>query len=247
MNRLKNRLKKWPFLYGVVRKTWHFFRRVMETRLLGTRLQEWNASRGRGYGAESTDMERWSGQPHRRLLLDQILSYAPFETVLEKGCSAGPNLYLCASALPSARVFGVDLDRSDIETGRKYFQQSGMTNVFLSLGKADRLEQFGDKSVDVVFTDATLMFVGPDKVQGAIREAVRVARKAVIFNEWHHLGNGSFYLYAHWVHNFQQLLAKHVPPDRIKIIKLPEEAWEDANWRRYGYTVKADLTSFGTP
>ena len=60
-----------------------------------------------------------------------------------------------------------------------------ITNVILSVGKADKLSAFVDNSFDILFTDATLLYIAPDKIKEVISEMIRIARKALIFVEQH--------------------------------------------------------------
>lgn len=181
MNSIKSFLRRWPIFYSLLQRVYYSFRRVLELHILGTKLQEWiwSANRGVNEGLESIS------HPHRKLLLDKISSYSPFENILEIGCNAGPNLCLLSKKVPNARIYGIDINSKAIEEGKKHLKEEGMNNVFLSVRRADRLESFGDKSIDVVFTDAVLMYIGPDKIYNVIGEMIRVARKAIIFNEWH--------------------------------------------------------------
>lgn len=102
MANIKSLLKRWPLLYHLLQRIYWGFRRIIETHVLGTRMQEWiwkyrhiyqGSNWAKGY-CESAD------HPHRQLLLERILAYAHLESVLEIGCNTGPNLYLLAQKLP---------------------------------------------------------------------------------------------------------------------------------------------------
>ena len=83
---------------------------------------------------------------------------------MEVGCSAGVNIYVISQAFPGVKLYGIDINKRAIEEGKKQFERMGMSNVFLYTGKADKLKRFDDKSKDVVFTDAILMYIGPEKI-----------------------------------------------------------------------------------
>ena len=181
--------------------------------------------------------------PHRRFLINRILSYLPISSVLEVGCDSGVNLYLLASANPSIKLWGIDINKKVIEEGKDIIKEMGINNVFLSCGRADSLESFGDKSIDVVFTDAVLMYIGPNKIYSVIGEMIRVARKAVVFNEWHISSDEkeSLYYYGHWVYNFYSLISKHVSPDKIQITRIPKEVWGDRGWETFGSLIEVEV------
>lgn len=244
MNSIKSFLRKWPNFYSILQRIYYGFRRFLELHILGTKLQEWiwSANRGKDYVNEGRES---ISHPHRKFLLDKILYYSPFENILEIGCNAGPNLYLFSKQFPHVKLYGIDINGRAIEEGKKHFKEEGISNVSLAVGRADRLASFADKSIDVVFTDAVLMYVGPDKICGVISEMVRIARKAVIFNEWHHNSINTkryFYHYGHWVYDYAYLLSSYGSLDSIKTTKIPKEIWGDpGGWEKYGSIIEVEL------
>jgi ubiquinone/menaquinone biosynthesis C-methylase UbiE len=181
--------------------------------------------------------------PHRPLLAEKILSYAPLQSVLEIGCNAGPNLYLLAQKLPQAELHGIDINPKAIEVGKAWLKQAGISNVRLSIARADRLERFADKSVDLVFSDATLIYIGPDKICNVIKEMARIARKALIFNEWHQDNekNGLYYD-GHWVYDYKTLISDCLSsPRQPKVSKIPEDLWGGGGWGEFGAIIEVSL------
>jgi ubiquinone/menaquinone biosynthesis C-methylase UbiE len=79
---------------------------------------------------------------------------------------------LLAAENPAIKLYGIDINRKFIEKGEKTIKEMGINNVFLSCGRAGSLESFWDKFIDVVFTDAVLMYVGPDKIYNVISEMI---------------------------------------------------------------------------
>ena len=229
MSSLKSFVRRWPTLYSLLQRVYWSFRRFLELHVLGTKLQEWiwSANRGKDYASEG-----WKSisHLHRKFLLDKISSYSPFENILEIGCNVGPNLYLFSKKFPHVKHYGIDINSKAIEEGRKHFEEEGISNVSLAVGRADRLASFSDKSIDIVFTDAVLMYVGPEKICRVISEIVRIARKAVIFNEWHNSINSKrcFYHYGHWVYDYVYLLSEYVSIDSVKKTKIPKAAASSA-------------------
>jgi len=222
-------------------------RRVLETHILGTAAQEWLWKTRHLYKGN-----QWArsycetlNHPHRSLLLAAIADFAPLHNVLEVGCNAGPNLYLLAQMLPAARLYGLDINPRAIEVGRRWLREAAIQNVELAVGKADDLHQFEDHSMDLVFTDALLIYIGPDKISQVLDELLRVTRKGLVCVEWHQPaadgGPSSYYYDAHWVHSFDALLRPRLPQAAISITKLPYEAFGDAGWGQFGAIVTVRL------
>ena len=122
--------------------------------------------------------------PHREYFIEQISECSPFCTVLEIGSNCGPNLYLLAKKFPGVQFYGIDINSEAIEFGKKWFENEGINNIKLSTGFADDLHDFPDKSIDIIFTDAILIYIGPDKIEKVFSEFFRVAKNSIILCEW---------------------------------------------------------------
>ncbi len=179
--------------------------------------------------------------PHRQFLIEKISGYLPFRTLLEVGSASGPNLYFLAKKFPTAEFYGVDISNQAIETGREWFKKEGLNNIKLIQSAADNLGVFKNKSVDIVITDATLIYVGPEKIMKILVEMLKIARKTLILNEWHSDEiKKSVLQNDHWIHNYKYLLGKLPGVDKIEITKLPEGTWS-GDWAKYGYIIEADI------
>jgi len=174
--------------------------------------------------------------PHRKLLIDKISEYYPFETVLEIGCASGPNLYLLAKKFPKVKFYGTDISYSAIETGKEIFKKANIKNVFLHSVKAEELKNFKNKSIDIIITDALLVYIAPDKINLVIREIFRVTKKAIILCEWYHEAPAPLYK-DHWIHDYRHLFSNFVSEEKIKFTKIPPEVW-GGNWGKFGYLVE---------
>lgn len=192
--------------------------------------------------------KRWSenymsqdsiNHPHRKFLIDKISTLAPLKNVLEIGCASGPNLYLLAKKLPNTKLYGIDISKKAIKVGTEWLNKKGIKNTVLSYGKADNLRSFSNKSIDVVFTDAALIYIGPDKIDKVLKEILRAAKKAIIFNEWH--SDDLEHLYDdHWIYNYRLLFKEFVPEEKIKITKLPGDLWS-GRWAQFGHIIEIKL------
>jgi len=220
-------------------EVYHRLRYIMGI-ILGTRFNElvWRYRHVYKPGWGEPSIQSFSHpHPHRLLLIQKVYANLPFSNVLEIGCASGPNLYLLAKEFPNARFVGIDVNPCAIRKGEAFFKQQGIRNVSLFVGKADELGRFPDKSFDVIFTDAVLMYIGPDKIRKVATELQRIARKAIILVEHYSeqesdLGN---YKEKWWIRNYAKLLRSF--GSKINIMKISPEMW-GGNWGKYGYIIE---------
>ena len=206
----------------------------------GTGLNEriW-ANRGLSSGTDYLGAEK---DEHRKFLMKHISLFSPINNILEVGCGTGLNLYLLSKEFPHAEIIGIDINNNSVQYGNAYFRNKKISNVELMIGKADNLQQFQDKGFDVVFTDATLMYIGPDKIKKVLKELLRISSRGVVFLEWNWFENTSYpddvYI-DHWVRSYEKLLNKLFSGRSVQINKLPSGMFNgDENWGRYGAVIK---------
>ena len=244
MKKFKQFIKRWPRAYARIQRLYYRLLYFAETSLLGTRINEWAWRYFHRISPE--ELGNSVVHPHRWFLINRIEKYSPFDTVLEIGSNAGQNLLLLAQRFPEVEFHGIDINSRFVAAGSNWLAGKGVTNVSLTVKRADRVDDFGDRSFDIVFSDATLMYVGPDKIRGILREMRRVSCKAILMNEWHledaNSSDSSLWYDLHWVHNYRLLLEGLVSADKISITKLPKDLWGGGGWEEYGSLVEVDLT-----
>jgi ubiquinone/menaquinone biosynthesis C-methylase UbiE len=249
-DKLKSFLKRSPEIYNFAKKGYFSFHSTLyRMHLAGTKSEEkyWATRHhyeGNDWGNQKnewvTGYRDSQNHSHRNFLIERICKFSP-SSILEVGCNCGPNLYLLAKKFPSAKIRGIDINPVAVQKGNEWFVQEGISNVKLLEGKADELGQFQDRSFDVAFTDAVLIYIGPDKIKKVMEEMLRVTRQALILLEWHCFNSKSNPLgvyVGHWMRDYVALFKEFVPLSQIQVIKLPEELWSDENWQRYGGVVK---------
>lgn len=238
---VKRVLRQYPTLYRTLQHGWYGIRRRLETHILGNRLQEWiwqtrHLYKGRSW---ATEYLATIDHPHRQQLIDAVTSFAPFTSVLEIGCNSGPNLMLLSQRFPNAVFMGVDINKNAIKVGKRYIETHDIKNIQLRVGRADQLQDIEDKSIDVVFTDAVLMFVGPDRICQVMAEIRRIARRGFVTHEYHALspppGN---YDGGRWVYNYEELIASCFPSATYRISK---SMFSGGGWDQYGALVQVSL------
>ena len=262
-DKLKLKLKRHPKFYNLAKRDYSIFHSMyykLGMCLLGTRLKEkyWvtrSLCKGNDWRNEKKDWIRdyWDSHnhSHRSFLVEIISKFSP-SSILELGCNCGPNLYLLAKKFPDVEIIGIDINPMAVESGNEWFKQAGILNVKLLVGKADELEQFKDRSFDVVFTDAVLIYIGPDKIKKIVKEMVRITRKAIILVEWNDFGSkkkykktlGTYYN-SLWKRDYAILLKEIVPEGEINVTKITGNMWADKNWKKVGAIIEVvmDTTS----
>ena len=166
---------------------------------------------------------------------------------MEVGCGYGANVQLLASRFSDAEVVGIDINPTSVLEGNALLAELGIQNARLLEGKADNLSRFADQQFDVVLTDATLLYIAPDKIEAVIREMRRVSRRALLFVELHcpesrrdRQGLGVFTPDG-WVRDYRRLLKKFFPDNSITLTKSPQDVWPEGRWGELGHLISVTL------
>lgn len=116
---------------------------------------------------------------HRRQerALERLLSPLDWTSVLEVGVGAGRITALITRIRPDAAYTGIDIGRSQLETGRKMRPDGRFIQAALEdFRPADRW--------DLVVVSEVLMHIVPWRVEDAVRNLIRLARRHVVAVEW---------------------------------------------------------------
>lgn len=190
---------------------------------------DWGQSYGHGKDAVL--------HPHRNMVV-QAFKKRPFGSVCEIGCAAGANLLRLAHAFPGIEVGGVDVSRDAIQTVLKYFPKG----VFDVRSAEDLF--FSEKSVDMVLSDAVLIYLDRRAVRNALREMKRIGRKGIVLVELH---EPSWFkrLAIKWfsgynAYDYRKLL-KEIGFHDIELVKIPKETWPGKPWEDWGYVITANV------
>ena len=181
---------------------------------------------------------------HRPWLIDTLLEDHP-SSLLEIGCGWGPNLQLLASQAPGAALTGVDISPASIKEGRRQLVSAQIDGVSLLEGRADTLPLSAGTAVDTVFTDAALLYVGPDRIAQCVAEMFRVARRRIVLLEMHEAGAGPAGRYTRdgWIRDYGALLRPFLSGERkVRVRKLPAGLFTSGRWPDYGTLIDCDLT-----
>ncbi len=178
--------------------------------------------------------------PHRKLLVDTIMKYEP-KSVLELGCNVGINLELVNRRSPKTLCLGIDINEDCIKYGiEKYHFKDKNNNIWLLNYPIDRLYKLRSMRFDVVFSDASLIYIGEDKINTVFEQIGLRTTKAVVFLE-RHLPNGdgkSVYKDGLWNRNYVKLIREYLPEfNNIKETKITKDIWSE--WLENGYIIDA--------
>lgn len=229
-------LGRWPRLHAGARAGYYGAWRVLE-QTFGTRVQELRWKLHPGYDLSDE-------HPHRAFLANRIARFAPLESLLEIGCGEGSNLTVLGRAFPQTRLIGIDIGERALARARTNLARElpGRPTELIA-GTLDALSGFATKSVDVVLSDAVLMYVGPDQIRSVLRALVRVSRGRVLLNEWHLFGATagctSRFWNAHWLHDYEALL-QDMPVRTVCTERLPAGLFGAGGWQRWGALIEIE-------
>ena len=186
--------------------------------------RDWN------YGGKSwiTDYVLSVEHPHRSLIIEALKTLEPYESLLEIGCSAGPNLL----RIHGKKLAGIDANAKSIEAAKTI-----LPDVDLRVGNMIELP-WNDKSFDILLADASLMYISPEDIDKMMKEIDRVTKKGVvIIDRFNESLNGEVGGYV-WARNYPRLL--EIMGFKVTVKKITEELWPDSkNWQLYGVIVTA--------
>lgn len=158
--------------------------------------------------------------PHRALLVWMIKTI-PFVSLWEVGCGGGANLIKITKELNNKQLGGSDINEDMIALCRETFK-NGLFHV-----ESGNDMMMSDKSVDVVLSDMTLIYVDPLEIDSYLNEFKRVGRHYLVLCEFH---STSFWkrlkarLGGYHVYDYQKRLENAGYYD-IMIQHIPEKYW----------------------
>lgn len=186
---------------------------------------------------EVTGEPIWN-HPHREIIVSALRSFN-WVSLWEVGCGPGGNLVKITKSFQGKQLGGSDVNEDAIEVAKQTFT-GGKFNV----ESAEDL-LLSDKAVDVMLSDATLIYIGPGKIKSTIKELVRVTRNAIVLCEFHST-NPFARLWlrlktGYNAYDYEKLLEEAGCYD-IQKVKIPERMWPGFPWNIWGYVLVAKVT-----
>lgn len=184
--------------------------------------------------------------PHREIIVQALHSFK-WMSLWEVGVGAGENLVRIVQSYPEEhfkklQLGGSDVNADAIELATKVIQGG----KFRTESVEDML--LSDKAVDVMLSDATLIYIDPFKIDKVMKEMFRVTRERIVLCEFH-----SASLWKRWMfrlktgynaYDYKKLLEKHGAYD-IQLVKIPPAMWPGCQpgdgWYDFGYVIMARL------
>lgn len=177
--------------------------------------------------------------PHRELI-SRVLASFNWISLWEVGCGPGANLVrLIKDGASNKQLGGSDVNPEAIKLAQKTFK-GGKFHV-------ESVEDMllSDEAVDVILSDATLIYIGPFKIKKAIKEIIRIARNRLVLCEFHSenwLKRWIFRLRTGYnAYNYRKLLEDAGCYD-ISILKIPKAFWDGTPWTEFGYIITCKIT-----
>lgn len=136
---------------------------------MGEQLEQWRGEVGHAY-QERNPYEPRAAVPY----FERVAVNRNIKSILEVGCNLGSKLGAWLMALPGVEISGVE---PNAEAVAKASQIPGVKAVVQ--GDAYKLP-FGDESFDLVFTSGVLMHVPTERINDAVKEIVRVAKRYIV-------------------------------------------------------------------
>lgn len=172
--------------------------------------------------------------PHRQLIID-TLARLQWRSMLEVGMGAGANLVRIKQQWPAAEVGGIDINRDAVIVAGKYLPNAKYLDV------CDPRDIFlSNRSVDLILSDACLIYFGPLAVRKALKDMKRVGRNYLVLCELHSEKRQWFSRYN--IHNYRKILDELDCYD-IQIQKIPKDVWPGTPWEEFGHIITCQFIS----
>lgn len=185
---------------------------------------------------EATNTEMWN-HPHREFIIWALSKFKWF-SLWEVGVGAGANLMKIVKHFKDVQLGGSDINPDAVKTCQEVFKGGRF--------HCESLEDLmmSNDSVDVILSDATLLYVGPWKIKKVLNELKRVSRGRLVLCELHSENWLKRWLYklksGYNVHNYRKLLESLGAYD-IEIYKIPKDYWPGEPWSKFGYIISCNF------
>lgn len=174
--------------------------------------------------------EKSVDHPHRKLVVKNLKGMT---SVLEVGCSVGPNLTALSRKYPFMELVGIDANKDAVQRAQEL-----LPKAHIQQGNILTLPYRTD-AFDAVLADAVLMYIPPHEIIDVLHEIDRVARKRIIIvDRLSHSRTGvdSGYIFYR---NYPQLL--HELGLKVRSIKITKDTWPGSiAWQHAGYLFVGD-------
>lgn len=171
-----------------------------------------------------TGYELSVSHPHREVIIN-ILRQVPFTSLLEVGCSVGPNLSVIHKAFPEAVLSGIDPNAESVERAQGFVPYADV--------RMGDVRELSVEPVDVILADASLMYVTPDEITAVMDRLAWTARKAILVVDRHNGSKLGEVTGGVWGRDYETLLKER--GFVVDTVRVTEATWPHSpNWAKYG-------------
>jgi len=173
----------------------------------------------------------------RGALVQALASFPQITSVLEVGSGTGGNLSLLRLFAPELQYLGFDRNNAALRRS-----PNEGTSLFLE-AEATKAFPIKTKSVDIVFSLASLLYVSGEEIERTLREMDRVSKLGIVLIEQHDEHSspeGQFVLdesasSGYWIRDYRGLFSKLKLASEVAPIAGP--LFETEQWKKYGSVV----------
>ena len=172
-----------------------------------------------------TGYELSVSHPHRKVIIELLRSLPPFASLLEVGCSVGPNLSLIHKAFPEAVLSGIDPSEESVRRAQGFVPYANV--------KVGDVRELSVEPVDVILADASLMYVTPEEIS-QVMDRLSWTAKYVLIVDRHNSDKLGKPTGGVWGRNYTRLLKERGFSVMTK--KVAAEEWPHSpNWAKFGH------------
>lgn len=170
--------------------------------------------------------EKSVDHPHRFDIVQALYSFS-FGSLLEIGCSVGPNLKRIWNEFPLAELSGIDPNKDSVERAKDYLPKG------IKVTEGDvRAMPFTE--VDIILADASLMYIEPNEIKAVMDKLALCAKKGIIIVERYSPSKTGEIVGGVWGRDYETLLKER--GFKVDKIKITEESWPHSpNWQKFGF------------
>ena len=174
--------------------------------------------------------------PHRKLIVNAIRQKSKVESLLELGTGSGINLVMLKNNFPDLKCRGIDINSKAIQLGKKYLTKNSIAHIVLETGNIFDVTKMASNSVDIILTDAVLMYIDKKDLETLLSEMLRVSKMGLILCE--QISSHGVY-HDHWRHDYDKILYRLASVKNITQTKITEDYWT-GDWIKYGYLIEVE-------
>lgn len=162
--------------------------------------------------------------PHRKKIIEKLRKIPEWKSLIEMGCSVGPNLRLINDEFHGKVLYGVEPSAAAVR-----FAKDNLHGVYIQEGD---LLSTSHEPCDVVLADAMMMYIQPEQINEAMDKLCSLAKKAVIIVDRcaeTDESNGHI-----WARNYSKLLTERgfdVSSEKLTVEDWPiSKGWQDKGY-----------------